>query len=193
MVIQFDNRHYIKEADSFSSNLANLKKITNTLKLFSGLIGLIVIGAILSPFLLLLIWKLTYDTKKILKEAKEQKSKLIDSIKNREFSFNEIDEIETTVTGISSKIESIAFAKISRPMVLNRLIRNLKSIYKEMCDMKSIIKDSYVYKTEDLGLNKEELKEYMDQFKDLEDIWGHESTKEDKEVVYNHKKQLLSA
>lgn len=77
MVIQFDNRHYIKEADDFSSTLANLKKITKTLKLFSGLIGLIVIGVILSPFLLLLIWKLTYDTKKILKEAKEQKSKLI--------------------------------------------------------------------------------------------------------------------
>ncbi|MBK8368939.1 MAG: hypothetical protein IPL10_16540 [Bacteroidetes bacterium] len=59
--------------------------------------------------------------------------------------------------------------------------------------MKTIINGSYVYKTEDLGLNKEELKEYMDQFKGLEDIWGHESTKEDKEVVYNHKKQLLSA
>ncbi len=193
MVIQFDNRHYIKEADSFSSTLANLKKITKTLKLFSGLIGLIVIGVILSPFLLLLIWKLTYDTKKILKEAKEQKSKLIDSIKNKEFSFNEIDEIETIITRVLSKIESIAFAKIDRPILLNRLIKNLKAIYKEMCDMKTIINDSYVYKTEDLGLNKEELKEYMDQFKGLEDIWGHESTKEDKEVVYNHKKQLLSA
>lgn len=60
-----------------------------------------------------------------------------------------------------------------------------------MWNMKTIINNSYVYKTEKLGLNKEKLKEYMDQFKGLEDLLG--VTIKTKKSFITTKKQLLSA
>lgn len=193
MVIQFNNQHYIKEAYNFSSQLATLQRVKDFLKAFFGLVGLFAFVVVLSPFVVLLILKLINTTSKILKEAKEQKENLKSAVKNGEFSFEELIELEESVKSISSKIVPMAFFKEGKVKILSKLINNLKAINLEMVDMQEIIHNSYVYKAEDLGLNPEDLKEYMDQFKGLEDIWSYEPTIEDKEVVYNHKKQLQSA
>lgn len=193
MVIQHHNQHFvISNAENFTAQLEVFGKIKKTVKHLFGFIGLLFTVVIAFPFLLFAVWYLTYKTRQMLKEAIKERKQLEKEIADGLFSYEEVMELENKIKTVISKVEVLAYTKIDLK-IFNRLLSNLKLFLKEMIQMQKTLHSSYVYNTEDLNMTAEELKEYMDQFKGLEDIWNYESTKEDDEVVFNHKKQLLSA
>lgn len=192
MVIQFDNQPYIRDAENFSSRLAKIQKTKDSLKVLFGVVGLVVIGLAFSPVLVIIAWRLTIVTKNMLKEVIEGKDFIRNAIRNGEISFEEIIHLEEILKRILSRTETIVFFNEGGLRPLSKLIINLKGIQKEISEIEKIIHDSYIYKTEDLNLSEVEFKEYTDQFKDLADIWDHESCLADKNVVFNHKKELLN-
>lgn len=191
MVIQFDNQHYIKETDRFSGFLVLLSNIKIFLRDFFGLVGLVVFMVALSPLVMILIWRLTSITSKILKESKEEKEKLKLFIIEKGSKYEDLIEIEDSLKRITEKTEKVAYLKSSSsPKVIVKLLDNLYFLHKELLEMKDIIRGSYLYNQKELGLSDAELIEYNNQFRDLKDIWDYESSPGEKVIAFNHKRKL---
>lgn len=191
MVVQFDNQQYIKEADSFSDFLLFLKKTNDFFKLFFGIVGVIIVSLALFPFVLITLFIVTRITGKMLKESRKIKIELKQTILSEETKYSDLIKVEEGIKRVLKKLESVAYLKSDKsPKIFVRLFDNINLFNKEMLEMDEIIKSSYLYNKEELGLSESDLKEYSAQFKGLSDIWDYESSLEEKETVFNHKKQL---
>lgn len=197
MVIQQHNGHLVEHNEqnwgTSLEGVTKLNEIISKINFYVGLLGLIALGTVLLPVILFVIWNLTRQTRNLYKEAKREKESINLKTIQSELTFEELNKWEDIIKKLISKVDLLVAKAPVESFLFKRIITNLNLFRNEMLEIKEILGKSSVYSTEDLGLTPEQLTEYMEQFKGMEDLWGYETTKEDKEVVFNHKQQLQSA
>ena len=162
-----------------------LTKLVKFVGAWTGIIGLTLVLIALSPLIILLVFGIVKAFSRMKKDSEKLKLRFEETYMSLDF--NQLQKEEEELEEILTSLRLLNEEKLRESKLFPSISRNTESIIKNFENIQNLLVSRRTFNKDEMFESDEEFTAYQEAMKSLGDVWGYESTPEEKEYVFNQR------